>query len=273
MTASRLTLVVVGCAAAACAGGEPSGSVHGFDVMEKSIRELGVALDDGSVTSVDLVDFHLARIDAYDARGPALNAVITVNPNARARAAALDAERTAGTVRGPLHGIPVVVKDNYDTADMPTTAGTLGLATSVPPGRCVPGAPAARGGRHHPGEDQHARARPGDHHGRVARWPDPQPLRSGTQSGRLQRGHGRRDRGKLRDRRHGQRHVRLDPHPVGASCLGRAPRDAWSGQRRRHRSAVDDPGHRRPACAVGRRSCPSCSMRPSGSIPPMRRRD
>ena len=133
MTASRLTLVVVGCAAAACAGGEPSGSVHGFDVMEKSIRELGVALDDGSVTSVDLVDFHLARIDAYDARGPALNAVITVNPNARARAAALDAERAAGTVRGPLHGIPVVVKDNYDTADMPTTAGTLGLATSVPP--------------------------------------------------------------------------------------------------------------------------------------------
>ncbi len=129
MTASRLTIVVVGCAAAACAESTP----RGFDVMEKSIRELGVALDDGSVTSVDLVDFHLARIDAYDARGPALNAVITVNPNARDRAAALDAERAAGTVRGPLHGIPVVVKDNYDTADMPTTAGTLGLATSMPP--------------------------------------------------------------------------------------------------------------------------------------------
>ncbi len=133
MIGARLTLVVFGCAAVACAGGEPGGSVRGFDVMETSIRELGVALDDGTVTSVDLVDLHLARIDAYDRRGPALNAVITVNPNARARAATLDAERAAGTVRGPLHGIPIVVKDNYDTADMPTTAGTLGLATSVPP--------------------------------------------------------------------------------------------------------------------------------------------
>ena len=101
--------------------------------MEKSVRELGAALESGEVTSVDLVDGYLARIAAFDQQGPALNAMIAINPNAREAAAALDAERASGAVRGPLHGIPVVVKDNYDTADMPTTAGTLGLATSVPP--------------------------------------------------------------------------------------------------------------------------------------------
>ena len=119
-------------AASAC-GGDAAGSSPGFDVMEKSVRELGAALESGEVTSVELVEGYLARIAAFDQRGPALNAMIAINPNARAAAAALDAERAAGTVRGPLHGIPVVVKDNYDTADMPTTAGTLGLATSVPP--------------------------------------------------------------------------------------------------------------------------------------------
>ena len=104
----------------------------GFDVTERSIAELNTALDSGEVTSRDLVGLYLDRIDAYDQRGPALNSVITFNPQALDDAAALDAERAAGTVRGPLHGIPVLVKDNYDTADMPTSAGTLGLATSVP---------------------------------------------------------------------------------------------------------------------------------------------
>ena len=118
-------------AASGC-GGE-SAAPPGFDVMEKSVRELGAALESGEVTSVELVDGYLARIAAFDQRGPNLNAMIAINPNAREAAAALDAERASGAVRGPLHGIPVVVKDNYDTADMPTTAGTLGLATSVPP--------------------------------------------------------------------------------------------------------------------------------------------
>ena len=104
-----------------------------FDVTEKSISDLNVALDSGDVTSQDLVSLYRERISAYDRRGPALNSVIVVNPDALDEAAALDAERAAGRVRGPLHGIPVLVKDNYDTADMPTTAGTLGLATSVPP--------------------------------------------------------------------------------------------------------------------------------------------
>ena len=116
---------------AACADG-PAVPRERFDVAEKSVRELGAALDAGVVTSVDLVDGYLARIEAFDRRGPAINAMIAVNPQARERARALDAERAEGAVRGPLHGIPVVVKDNYDTADMPTTASSIALATSLP---------------------------------------------------------------------------------------------------------------------------------------------
>ena len=125
-------LLVLLLAASGC-GGEPADSAPGFDVMEKSVRELGAALESGEVTSVGLVEDYLARIAAFDQQGPMINAMVTINPNAREDAAALDAERGSGTVRGPLHGIPVVVKDNYDTADMPTTAGTLALATSIPP--------------------------------------------------------------------------------------------------------------------------------------------
>ena len=123
-----LLVAVVGC-------GEPDEAADAavFDVMERSIPELAAALDAGEVTSRELVAGYLARIDAYDQGGPALNAMVVINPNAAAEADRLDAERGAGEVRGPLHGIPVVVKDNYDTADMPTSAGAIGLATSVPP--------------------------------------------------------------------------------------------------------------------------------------------
>ena len=114
-----------------CTGPDGGGEV--FDVMERSIAELGAALEAGEVTSRELVAGYLARIEAYDRRGPMLNAMVVLNPNAADEADRLDAERAAGQVRGALHGIPVVVKDNYDTADMPTSAGAIGLATSVPP--------------------------------------------------------------------------------------------------------------------------------------------
>ena len=68
-----------------------------------------------------------ARIEAYDDAGPKLNSFISLNPHARDEAIALDTERAASGARGPLHGIPVVVKDNINTADMPTTAGSLAL--------------------------------------------------------------------------------------------------------------------------------------------------
>ncbi|WP_420462501.1 amidase [Candidatus Palauibacter sp.] len=104
-----------------------------FDVAEASIPELQAALESGRVTSVDLVDAYLARIAAYDRAGPMLNAIVRVHPEARVEAERLDLERAEGRVRGPLHGIPILLKDNYDTFDMPTTGSTLALAASVPP--------------------------------------------------------------------------------------------------------------------------------------------
>ena len=103
-----------------------------FDVTEASVTDLQRAMSTGRVTSAQLVDAYLARIAAYDHAGPALNAMIRLNSGARAAAAALDAERAAGRVRGPLHGIPVILKDNCDTKDMPTTAGSLALANHQP---------------------------------------------------------------------------------------------------------------------------------------------
>ena len=103
-------------------------SQRGDIVYEASITELGAAMTQGRVTSVALVDAYLARISAYDHAGPALNAIVRLNPHARADAAALDAERKAGHVRGPLHGIPIILKDNYGTRDFETSAGSIALA-------------------------------------------------------------------------------------------------------------------------------------------------
>ena len=102
------------------------------DVVELSVAEAEAGMAAGRFTSADLVDAYLARIAAVDDAGPTLNAVIALNPQARADAEALDAERAAGTVRGAMHGIPVLVKDNIDVAGMPTTAGSLALANHVP---------------------------------------------------------------------------------------------------------------------------------------------
>lgn len=100
--------------------------------LEATIPELQQAMESSELTSVQLVDFYLARIAAYDDAGPKLNAFILVNPKARDEAAALDAERAASGSRGQLHGIPVVVKDNIGTSDMPTTAGSLALDGFIP---------------------------------------------------------------------------------------------------------------------------------------------
>jgi Asp-tRNA(Asn)/Glu-tRNA(Gln) amidotransferase A subunit family amidase len=104
-----------------------------FRFMESTVLETQAALKAGTVTSEQLVTMYMARISAYDHAGPAINAMIRLNPNALAEARALDAERRSGHTRGPLHGIPIVLKDNYDTFDMPTSAASLSLATSVPP--------------------------------------------------------------------------------------------------------------------------------------------
>ena len=118
--------------AAACSGPSES-SGPDFEVAEASISELQGALEEGRTTSAQLVDLYLARIAAYDDAGPALNTIIRLNAWAREQAAALDRERAEGRVRGPLHGILVLMKDNYDVAGMPTTGSSLALAGLMPP--------------------------------------------------------------------------------------------------------------------------------------------
>ncbi len=108
------------------------GAAASFDVVEASITEMQAAMERGEVTSVDLVDAYLARIAAYDREGPRLESILRINVRARDTAAALDEERRASGPRGPLHGIPIILKDNYDTADMPTTGGSVALAGYVP---------------------------------------------------------------------------------------------------------------------------------------------
>jgi amidase len=105
-----------------------------FDLEEASAAQIGTALASGAASSRELVTAYLARIEAYDQRGPALNAISVVNPHAAAEAEILDRERQAGTVRGPLHGVPVIVKDNYETVGMQTAAGSATLAGWIPPG-------------------------------------------------------------------------------------------------------------------------------------------
>jgi amidase len=104
-----------------------------FDVEERSIGEWQQALARGELTSRQLVERYLQRIESLDATGPTLRAVLETNPDALDIATALDAERRADKLRGPLHGIPVLVKDNIDTADrMHTTAGSEALASDRP---------------------------------------------------------------------------------------------------------------------------------------------
>lgn len=125
-----LFLVAVGLGAANAA---PS-LAQSFDVEETTIREIHDAMREGRLTAHQLVQIYLDRIGAYDDRGPSLNAISMVHPRALEIADSLDMvfERT-GRFVGPLHGIPVIVKDNYDTYDLPTTAGSRALLNSIPP--------------------------------------------------------------------------------------------------------------------------------------------
>jgi Asp-tRNA(Asn)/Glu-tRNA(Gln) amidotransferase A subunit family amidase len=138
LQSGRLALVcLIGFAAARPVGGQAGRSDApapraAFDVMEKTIEDLQRAMTSGGVTSRQLVDLYLARIEAYDKQGPTLNAIAALNPRAREAADALDAERKSRGPRGPLHGIPILVKDNYETIEMPTAAGSIALATSHP---------------------------------------------------------------------------------------------------------------------------------------------
>jgi amidase len=101
-----------------------------FSVVEASIPDMQQALDEGRVTSRQLVEQYLQRIALYEDK---LNAAITINQNALADADRLDGERRAGKLRGPLHGIPIALKDNIHTTDMPTTGGAVAFEGLLPP--------------------------------------------------------------------------------------------------------------------------------------------
>jgi amidase len=101
-----------------------------FTVVEASIADMQAALHSGRVTSHELVQQYINRIAIYEDK---LHAAITVNPKAFEEADAMDRERAAGKVRGPLHGIPIALKDNVHTTNMPTTGGALAFAALVPP--------------------------------------------------------------------------------------------------------------------------------------------
>ncbi len=105
-----------------------------FTLEEATISSINRAFDARALTSQELVQLYLNRIETYDQAGETpLNSIILTNPNALETARLLDLERELYGPRSPLHGIPLIIKDNYDTFDLPTTAGSLSLAGSIPP--------------------------------------------------------------------------------------------------------------------------------------------
>ena len=123
-------IVILTLSAAACAAQRKERS---FQVVETSIDEIHAAYKANQLTAHQLVQMYLDRIQAYDQRGPAVNCIITINPQALDQADKLDAAYKRSGMVGPLHGIPILVKDEIDTAGMPTTLGTLVFKDYRPP--------------------------------------------------------------------------------------------------------------------------------------------
>ncbi len=114
-------------------GSTSASQVRPFELDEVTIADLQAGMSSGKFSSRAITEKYLARIEEIDRRGPAVNSVLEINPEAHAIAESLDRERQEKKARGPLHGIPVLIKDNIDTADkMQTTAGSLALLGSRP---------------------------------------------------------------------------------------------------------------------------------------------
>jgi Asp-tRNA(Asn)/Glu-tRNA(Gln) amidotransferase A subunit family amidase len=118
---------------AATATSGPRSRKGSFELMEATIADIHDAYHHGRLTCRELVQQYLDRIAAYDKQGPTLKAIITLNPHALEVADQLDRQYQRSGLTGPLHGIPIILKDNYDTFDMPTTGGNTAMRNSVPP--------------------------------------------------------------------------------------------------------------------------------------------
>lgn len=134
---NRLTFPLIATAALICgANGHAQGPTQPpatFQIVEASVAQIHAAYRAGTLTARALTQQYLDRIDAYDGRGPMLNSIITVNPKALEDADRLDAQFKKSGPVGPMHGIPILVKDEIDTAGMPTTLGTLVFMDYRPP--------------------------------------------------------------------------------------------------------------------------------------------
>ncbi len=104
-----------------------------FEIVEATIAEIHQAMEDGRLTSRSLVEAYLRRIEAFDKKGSAINSIVMLNPGALARADELDAAFARSGLTGPLHGIPFIVKDNYEVEGLPVTAGSLSLSKLIAP--------------------------------------------------------------------------------------------------------------------------------------------
>ncbi|MES2825314.1 MAG: amidase family protein [Pseudomonadota bacterium] len=132
MKAFKPRLMILSSALAVALTAVPFTQAATFNLETAGVQEIQAAIDAGALTYEKLVQLYLARIAAYDDKGPGINTVITLNPKALETARALDAEFKKTGRRSPLHGIPILAKDNFDTADMPTTGGTFLLDGSLP---------------------------------------------------------------------------------------------------------------------------------------------
>lgn len=129
----QIASTVIFMAGAVLLGASSSATGKTIAVDQATIADINAAFAAGTLTAEKLMELSLARIAAYDRAGPKLHAIITLNPKAMDEARALDAERKAKGARSPLHGIPVVLKDNFDTFDLPTSGGSVILEGSMAP--------------------------------------------------------------------------------------------------------------------------------------------
>ena len=114
-----------------------NGQDNTFWLHEASVQRINAAFDAGELTAEQLVQMYLGRIEAYDDQGPVLNSILMLNPSALETARALDVERQTSGPRSVLHGVPILLKDQLDTFDMPTTYGSLAPERFHTARRCV----------------------------------------------------------------------------------------------------------------------------------------